>query len=121
MASVHLHQVRPLQGNAQVQVTQKQSDQTNARVPDIYAQRHGGVSVTTKKQKNLIIQPFMTDFFVSLHSKQLLWSVTDRFHFVGTEALRFCLVHRIWKIQTRARRSATVHVYTWACRLMLFS
>ena len=30
------------------------------------------------------------------------------------------LFRRIWKIQIKARRGATVHVYTWACRLIVF-
>ena len=31
------------------------------------------------------------------------------------------LYTRIWKIQNKqTRRSTTVHVYTWACRLMVF-
>jgi hypothetical protein len=31
------------------------------------------------------------------------------------------LYHRIWKIQFRARRSATVRAYAWVCRLIVFS
>ena len=38
-----------------------------------------------------------------------------------TKLTRFCLVSRIWKIQTMyTRRGTTVHVYTWACRLIVY-
>jgi hypothetical protein len=91
MATVHLHQVRPLQGNAQVQAAQKQSDQTNARVPDIYAQWHGGVSVTSEKQKNLIRESFMTDFSYICTRNNCCGESQTVFISWETEATRFCL------------------------------
>ena len=47
--------------------------------------------------------------------------VHPQYSYWNIEATRFCLVSRIWKIQTMyTRRGTTVHVYTWACRLIVF-
>ena len=55
------------------------------------------------------------------HSFLLLLLTCIRSTLIGNnEATRFCLEFWIWKIHKWARRSTTVHVYTWACRLIVF-
>lgn len=122
-----MHQVRPLQRYTKVQAAGLQPDSHDSRVLHLHAQRHGGLYVTLLLHKfkvNGIYLKFISYLCngfeaVAYHTSSCcLCERASAVLLVEIEATRFCLVSRIWKIQIRARRSTTVHVYTWACRLM---
>ena len=88
-------------------------------MPDIYAQWHGGVSVTSEKQKNLIRESFMTDFSYICTRNNCCGVTQTVFISWETEALRFCLVSPNLENSNKGKAECDGSRITWACRLIV--
>ena len=130
METVHLHQVWPLQRYTQVQAAGFKPNSHDSRVLHLHAQRYGGIYVAEKQQyfgdigHYFIIISYLCTQIVTMQwhcQSYCLANVHPQYSYWKLKRRASVLYTRIWKIQNKqTRRSTTVHVYTWACRLMVF-
>jgi len=122
---MHLHQVRPLQGYPQVQASRLQPDPPDPRVLHIQSERPDSLPLEKFSLQMPCFSEFIRIFAPRTSCEEsrpfllpLPTSTRSTLSENEADALLSCAPES-GKFKSHTRRSTTVHVYTWACRLIV--